>query len=75
MQSLPAAKPKPRHKARQTVKAPERVSATFKIPVPTHRRLKQIAADEQTNLQEILTEAVDAWLNSRDEVPFNPEGE
>ena len=72
MESLPGARPA--HKAKKTIVAEERVSATFKIPVPTYRRLKQIAADQGTNVQELLTEALDAWLAKRSEAPFDPDG-
>jgi hypothetical protein len=50
------------------------VSATFYIPRPTHRHLKEIMAIEDTSLQQILVEALDMWLAQRGSPPFYPEG-
>ena len=55
---------------------PERAfaSATFFIPRPTHKRLKDYATEHSTTLQQILEEAVNEWLLSKNEPPFYPEG-
>ena len=74
--SIPSAKP-----ARAPHKAAKRgnldkmhVSATFYVPRPTHKRLKEIIARDDTSLQQILEEALDMWLMRNGEQPFNPEG-
>ena len=50
------------------------VSATFYIPRPTHKRLRDYASAYDTSLQQILEEATDLWLASKNEPPFYPEG-
>jgi hypothetical protein len=50
------------------------VSATFYIPRPTHKRLRDYASAHDTSLQQILEEAADLWLASKHEQPFYPEG-
>jgi hypothetical protein len=67
--------------AQGTIKAKQKgntkrpwVSATFYIPRPTHRRLKEYANAYDTSLQQILEEAVDMWLASKNEPAFYPEG-
>jgi hypothetical protein len=74
--SIPSAKP-----ARTPHKAGKRgnlnkmyVSATFYIPRPTHKRLKEIISRDDTSLQQILEEAMDMWLMQNGEASFNPDG-
>jgi hypothetical protein len=50
------------------------VSATFYIPRPTHKRLRDYASAHDTSLQQILEEAADMWLASKHEPSFYPEG-
>ena len=50
------------------------VSATFYIPRPTHKRLRDHASAHDTSLQQILEEATDMWLASKQEQPFYPAG-
>jgi len=50
------------------------VSATFYIPRPTHKRLKELITRDDTSLQQILEEAMDLWLMRNGEQSFNPEG-
>jgi hypothetical protein len=62
-------------KVASTQGQPERdkVAATFYIPRPTHRRLKEMALARSTSLQQLLEEAVDEWLGRSGEPPFHPE--
>lgn len=50
------------------------VSATFYIPRPTHKHLKDIMNANDTSLQQILVEALDMWLAKRGSPSFYPEG-
>jgi hypothetical protein len=50
------------------------VSCTFYVPRPTHKRLREYASAYDTSLQQILEEATDLWLASKNEPPFYPEG-
>lgn len=76
MQSVPALKPQPSDaEAAEKPKKPI-VTSSFYIPRPAYRRLKEIAAKEDITLQDIFTEAVDAWLAKRGEAPIgSSEGE
>jgi hypothetical protein len=51
----------------------DKVAATFYIPRPTHKRLKSMALERSTSLQQLLEEAVDEWLQRQSEPPFHPE--
>jgi len=51
----------------------DKVAATFYIPRPTHKRLKEMALARSTSLQQLLEEAVDQWLQRAGEPPFHPE--
>ena len=64
-------------KVAETRGQPERdkVAATFYIPRPTHKRLKEMALARSTSLQQLLEEAVDEWLGRSGEPPFHPEQE
>lgn len=74
---------KPRAGARETFVAQSRlkadgeadVSATFFIPRPTHKRMREIALDRNTSLQQLMAEAVDLWLKTNGEGPFYPPGD
>jgi hypothetical protein len=50
-------------------------AATFYIPRPTLKRLREIALDRSTSLQQLLVEAVDQWLKKQGEGPFYPAGD
>jgi hypothetical protein len=51
------------------------VSATFYIPRPTHKRLREYATAHDISLQQILEEAADMWLRAKEpSVSFYPEG-
>ena len=45
-------------------------SMTFFMPRPTARRMKAIALERNTSLQQLVAEAVDEWLAKRGEPPF-----
>lgn len=47
-------------------------SMTFFLPRPTAMRMKAIALDRNTSLQQLVAEAVDEWLAKRGEPPFQP---
>jgi hypothetical protein len=78
MVSIPSAS---EMQAKSTVKAKKKgnlnkpwVSATFYIPRPTHKRLRDHASTYDTTIQQILEEALDMWLALNNEPPFYPEG-
>jgi hypothetical protein len=51
----------------------DKVAATFYVPRPTHKRLKEMALARSTSLQQLLEEAVDEWLQRAGEPPFHPD--
>ncbi len=58
-------------KTKGNVKKPW-VSATFYIPRPTHKRLRDYDNANDTSLQQILEEAMDMWLAAKAEPRFYP---
>jgi hypothetical protein len=70
MESVPAVKPRHSPEATEKSKKPI-VTSSFYIPRPAYRRLKEIAAKEDITLQDIYSEAIDAWLEKRGEAPLS----
>jgi len=51
----------------------DKVAATFYIPRPTHRRLKEMALGRSTSLQQLLEEAWTSGCSMPASLPFYPE--
>lgn len=44
---------------------PDKVTTTVAFDRPTYRRLRMLAAERDTNVRELIREAVGAWLKSQ----------
>lgn len=64
------ATPRPTHKAVRKTAGKDRVGMTFYMSPATHKRMKDIASERQTALQQLVAEAVDEWLARQGEPAY-----
>lgn len=53
-------------------KRKDRINMTFFMSVATHGRLKALALERNTSLQQLVAQALDKWLAEQAEPPFEP---
>jgi hypothetical protein len=67
---------KRRVKAQSILAGERHVRMSFFIPMETHARLQDMKTQRGTSLQELIAEAVDAWLiNTGAPFRFKPDGD
>ena len=58
------------HKAERKVAGHNKIGMTFYMAPSTHKRLKDIASERQTSLQQLVAEALDEWFARKNEPAF-----